>query len=110
MGYAARFRALKPTRIATLALGYADGVPISASNRAHVIVRGRRLPVVGRVSMDFVTIDVGDEPVEVGDDALVFGEHEGRRLPVEDAARAAGTLSYERLVRVGSRGPRVLVG
>ena len=110
VGYAALFRALKPTRIATLALGYADGVPISASNRAHVIVRGRRLPVVGRVSMDYVTLDVGDEPVEVGDDALVFGEHAGARLLVEDAAQAAGTLSYEMLVRVGRRVPRVLVG
>jgi alanine racemase len=57
--------------------------------------------------MDFVGVDVGDEPVEIGDEAILFGEGQGTRLPVEEAAEAAGTISYELLVRVGSRVPRV---
>ena len=107
MGYAALWRARGPTRIATLALGYADGLPISASNRGHVWLRGRRLPLVGRVSMDYVGVDAGDAPVEIGDEAIVFGAGSGGALPVEEAAVAAQTLPYELLVRLGARVPRI---
>ena len=110
VGYSALFRAQQPTRVATLPLGYADGVPIAASNRGSVMIDGRRHPIVGRVSMDFVTVDVGDAPVEVGDEAILFGTGAAGRLPVEEAAEAARTISYELLVRVGSRVPRVVEG
>jgi alanine racemase len=107
VGYAALWRASRVARIATLAVGYADGLPISASNRARVWLRGRLLPLVGRVSMDFVGVDVGDAPVEIGDEAIVFGVAPGARVPIEDLARAAQTLPYELLVRLGTRVPRV---
>jgi alanine racemase len=107
VGYAALWRAPRETRIATLALGYADGLPIAASNRGHVWLRGRRLPLVGRVSMDYVAVDAGDAPVEIGDEAIVFGARADAALPVEDAAAAAQTLPYELLVRLGARVPRV---
>jgi len=107
VGYAALWRARQGTRIATLALGYADGLPIAASNRGQVWLRGRRLPLVGRVSMDYVAVDAGDTPVEIGDEAIVFGAQAGAALPVEDAAVAAQTLPYELLVRLGARVPRV---
>jgi len=107
VGYAALWHARRATRIATLALGYADGLPIAASNRGHVWLRGRLLPLVGRVSMDFVTVDAGDAPVEIGDVAIVFGVTPGAALPVEEAARAAQTLPYELLVRHAARVPRV---
>lgn len=106
VGYSALFRAEEPTRLATLALGYADGWPVSASNRGQALIAGRRHPMVGRVSMDFVGVDVGDAPVAVGDEAVIFGAG----LPVEEAAAAAGTIPYEMLVRVSSRVPRVYVG
>ncbi|MEE9607154.1 MAG: alanine racemase [Myxococcota bacterium] len=109
VGYSAEFRAAAPTRVATLAIGYADGVPVAASNRGSVLIRGRRMPIAGRVSMDLVTVDAGDEPVAIGDEAILFGEGQGTRLPVEEAAEAAGTISYELLVRVGSRVPRVFI-
>ncbi len=108
VGYAALWHARRATRIATLALGYADGLPIAASNRGHVWLRGRRLPLVGRVSMDFVGVDVGDAPVEIGDEAIVFGVTSGAALPVEDLASAAQTLPYELLVRLSARVPRVI--
>ncbi len=106
VGYAATFRAERDTRVATLPVGYADGVPIAASNRGSVLIRGRRLPMIGRVSMDYVTVDAGDAPVEIGDDAILFGGDDAGRLPVEEAAAAAGTIAYELLVRVGARVPR----
>jgi len=99
--------ARRPTRVATLALGYADGLPISASNRGQVWLRGRLLPLVGRVSMDFVGVDASDAAVEIGDEAIVFGVTPGGALPIEALARAAQTLPYELLVRLGARVPRV---
>jgi alanine racemase len=113
VGYGATWRAGRDTRVATLPLGYADGIPRCVGGapqpgrRAEVAVGGRRFPLVGRVSMDFITVDVGDAPVAVGDEARVFGAGEGTPS-VEEWAVAADTLAYEMLVRVGARVPRVL--
>jgi alanine racemase len=111
VGYAALYRARADTRIATLALGYADGVPISASGRGSVWLAGARRPIAGRVSMDYVGVEVGDAAVQIGDQATVFGSESASGpavLPVEEAARDAGTISYELLVRVGARVRREL--
>jgi alanine racemase len=112
VGYAALYRAPADTQIATLGVGYADGVPIAASGRGSVWLAGARRPIAGRVSMDYLGVDVGDAPVSVGDVAVVFGcEVAGGPavLPVEDAAQCAGTLPYEILVRVGTRVRREVV-
>jgi alanine racemase len=103
VGYGGSFQASRRGRIATLPIGYADGVPWSLGNRGSVLLRGCRVPIAGRISMDLVTIFVGDEPVEIGDPVILFGEG----LPVEEVAEAAGTISYELLVGVGGRVPRV---
>ncbi len=113
VGYGATHRAERDTCIATLPIGYADGVPVSSSNRGRVLLRGRSAPLVGRVSMDFVTVDAGKAGAEVGDEAVLFGETIGGtdravRLRVEEAAAAAETLAYALLVRVGARVPRVI--
>jgi alanine racemase len=113
VGYAALYRARADTRIATLGLGYADGVPVAASGRGSVWLAGARRAIAGRVSMDYVGVEVGDARVEVGDVATVFGcETAGGAavLPVEEVAQCAGTLSYELLVRVGARVRRELAG
>ena len=109
VGYNAHFRAVGDTRIATLAVGYADGVPVATSGRGEVLIRGRRFKLAGRVSMDYVGVDVGEAPVAPGDEALLFGVCADGALPVEEAAASAGTISYELLVRVGARVPRVYV-
>ena len=104
VGYSALYRARRDTRIATLFSGYAQGVPVSASGQGAVLIRGQKLPIVGRVSMDFTGVDVGRYPVEIGDEAIFFGEAQGdSRISVEEAAVAAQTIPYELLVRVGSR-------
>jgi len=107
VGYGATYRAPGATRVATLPLGYADGVPCSLANRGSVWIRGARHPIVGRVSMDYTTVDVGDSNVVIGDTAVLFGRDEGgSRKPViavEEVADCAGTIPYEILVRVGQR-------
>lgn len=108
VGYSALFRAQRPTRIATLPVGYADGVPVAASNRGAVCIGGERHPIVGRVSMDFISVDVGEAAVSIGDEAMLFGCSAAGTLPVEEAALAAGTIAYELLVRVSDRVPRIL--
>jgi alanine racemase len=108
VGYGATHRAVRDTFVATLPIGYADGVPVSSSNRGRVLLGGRFAPLVGRVSMDFVTIDAGDAGVAIGDEAILFGEGQGARLQVEEAAAVAETLAYALLVRVGARVPRVI--
>jgi len=108
VGYGATHRAARDTCVATLPIGYADGVPVSSSNGGRVLLGGRFAPLVGRVSMDFVTIDAGDASVAIGDEAILFGEGQGARLQVEEAAAAAETLAYALLVRVGARVPRVI--
>jgi alanine racemase len=108
VGYAATHRAARDTRVATLPIGYADGVPVSSSNRGRVLLGDRIAPLVGRVSMDFITVDAGDAAVAIGDEAILFGAANGAVLRVEDAADAAETLAYELLVRVGGRVRRVI--
>ena len=108
IGYAGEFRAAERTRILTLAIGYADGLPRAAGGRATVGLRGRRAPLVGRVSCDLATVAVApDDPSAAGDVALVFGRRDGFAVPVEDLARAVGTISYEVLARIGPRVPRL---
>jgi len=109
VGYGQSWRATRRGRIATLPVGYADGIPWSLGGCGVALLRGQRVPYAGRVSMDLVTLDVGEAPVEIGDPVVLFGSSEAGecRLPVEELAALAGTLPYELLVRVGSRVPRV---
>jgi alanine racemase len=100
VGYGATWRAARPTRLATIAAGYADGVPRHLPSGSPVLVDGRRVPLVGRVSMDMVTVDVTEhDDVHVGSEAILWG----RGLPVDEVAAAAGTISYELLCGVTRR-------
>jgi alanine racemase len=96
VGYAATFRAKRPSMIATVALGYADGIPRAASNKGAAAIRGRIAPFAGRVSMDLLTLDVTGMTVEPGDDAEIIGD----TIKLMDAADAAGTNAYEILTRL----------
>lgn len=110
VGYGGTWRASRATTVATIAAGYADGVPWSLAGRGTVLVRGRRRPVVGRVSMDLVTLDAGDAPVALGDEAVLIGEQAGDRIYAEEVAAAAGTIPYEVTSRVAPRVARRFVG
>ncbi len=115
VSYGAEWTAARPTVIATLGIGYADGVPRAAKGRAFVLLRGRRRPIVGRVTMDFVMVDMEtDDPaaVRVGDVATLVGTSPdgGEPIGIEEFAGWSGTISYEILARLGSRVTRVYAG
>jgi alanine racemase len=106
-GYGRRFVAEEPTHLATLPIGYGDGVRRALTNNAEVLIRGRRLPLVGTVSMDNVTVDVGADPAAaVGDPALLIGEQDGERITAEELARRLGTINYEITCGLLPRVPR----
>ena len=103
VGYGAAWRAERDTPIAILAGGYGDCVPRSLANGAPVLVNGQRAPLVGRVSMDMIAVDIaGISGVEVGTRGILWGAD----LPVEEVARHAGTIGYELLCGVSQRVPR----
>lgn len=111
VGYGALFRAAKPSRIATIAMGYADGLSRHLTNRGHVLVRGVRAPVVGAVSMDMCMIDVTDiAGVALRDEAVVLGPQEGPLgrdvITAEEVASHAGTIPWEVLCAISRRVPR----
>jgi alanine racemase len=107
-GYGRSFRAARETRLATIPLGYGDGLLRSASNRGQVLIRGTRCAIVGNVAMDLTTVDVTDVPgVSIGDEVLLLGEQGGAKLDARDLAAAARTIPYEVLTNVSRRVPRV---
>ena len=104
VGYGATWRATRPSRIAILAAGYADGVPRHLPSGAPVLIGGQRAPLAGRVSMDMIAVDVTDLPsVAVGERAVLWGEG----LPADEVAARAGTIAYELFCGVAPRVPRV---
>jgi alanine racemase len=108
VGYGETFHTTRDSDIATLPVGYADGYNRLLSNRGHVLVHGRRAPVVGRVSMDLVTIDVTDiESVAVGDEVVLLGSQGDETIKGEEIASLIGTISYEVFCNVSARVPRV---
>ena len=105
VGYGARFTAEKPTRLATLALGYGDGFSRAHSDKAYVHIKNHLCPLVGRVSMDMVVADISalEETPSIGDYGELFGTH----IPIEQAAERIGTIAYELIVNLGPRVTRV---
>src|SRR3990167_4174192 len=100
VGYGAAWRAEQPSRIGTVRCGYADGYPRHAPSGTPLLVRGQRVPLAGRVSMDMLTVDLTDLPAaQVGDEVQLWGA----QLPVDEVAQAAGTIGYELLTKVTRR-------
>ena len=107
IGYGRTHRLEKDSLIGTVAIGYADGLPISLSNNGHLIVRGKRCPIVGRVSMDYTTILLNDVPeVEEGDEVTCLGEG----IKVSDWAASKNSITYEIICSISSRVKRRYIG
>jgi alanine racemase len=110
IGYNETFRAKGAMRLALLPAGYADGYDRAFSNRASVLVRGRRAPVVGRVSMDQTIVDVSAIPdAALGDEVVLLGAQGTDRISAEELAALTATIPYEVLCRIAARVPRVPV-
>lgn len=107
VGYGGLFRASRPTRIATIPVGYADGLSRHLSNRGHVLVHGVRAPIVGAVSMDMSMIDVTDVPgIALRDEVVVLGSQEKDAISADEVAAQAGTIAWEVLTSISRRVPR----
>lgn len=108
ISYGRTFTTQRESLIATLPVGYGDGYSWTLSNRAMVLVRGRRVPVVGRVCMDQIMIDVTDiEDVRLGEEVVLLGEQGNERITVEELAGLSGTIPYEVLCRINSYIPHI---
>ena len=103
VSYGGDWTAPRETIVATLGIGYADGVPRSVQHRAHVLLGGVRRPVVGRVTMDFIMVDAGDAMVRVGDVATVIGAAGKDAITIDEFAAWSGTVAYESLTRLATR-------
>ncbi len=108
ISYGRTFITQRHTKIATLPIGYADGFNRNLSNRAEVLVRGKRALVIGRVTMDQTMIDVGHiKDVKVGDEVVIIGKQGRDEIRTEKLARLAGTIAYETVCSISNRVPRV---
>mgnify|MGYP001765363726 FL=1 len=111
VGYGRTWRALRPTLLAVLPVGYADGYPRALGNRARVLAGGRPVPVVGRVCMNMMMVDVTDLPgASVGDEVVLLGRQGDSAVTAEELAELAGTINYEFLARLSPTVPRFVVG
>lgn len=111
IGYGRTCVLKRPTRTAVIAAGYGDGIPRAASNRAHVLVRGRRCPILGRVSMDQTVIDVTDLPeVRSGDGVVLIGGAGGERITTAEFSAWGDTIAWETLCSITKRVPRMYRG
>lgn len=106
VSYGYTHRTQDATTLALVPLGYADGVPRQASGAGPVLIGGRRFRVAGRIAMDQFVVDVGEAPVAIGDEAVLFGDPTLGVASAGDWADAAGTINYEIVTRVGARVPR----
>jgi len=108
ISYGGAFMTEKKSHIATLPIGYADGYSRYLSNQGEVLIRGKRAPVVGKVCMDFIMVDVTDIPnVSIGDEVVLMGRQGREQITVEEIAKKIGSISYEVLCLVGKRVPRI---
>jgi alanine racemase len=109
VSYLHRYTTQSETGLALVPLGYADGIPRNATNTAEVLLRGTRRTIAGTVCMDQFVLDIGTDPVESGDEVLVFGPGTAGEPTAQDWAEWLGTINYEIVTRVGARVPRTYV-
>ena len=111
LGYGRTWCLASPSKIATISAGYADGLPLALTNRGFVFIGGRRCPIVGRISMDYATVDVtGVEGVKAGDEVICFGRCGNDAITPDDWAALKGTHAYDIICSLGNRVQRVAKG
>jgi len=110
IGYGRTFITRRQTRIATIPVGYGDGLGWPLSNQVEALIRGKRVPIAGRISMDMCTLDISQVPeCAVGDEVVLMGEQGGERITADEIAAKVHSISYEILCALGKRAPRVFL-
>ena len=110
VGYGSQWQTDKNVRAVTVPVGYGDGYFRSMSHKAQVLIRGKRYPVIGLISMDQIVVNIGKDSAYNGDEVLLVGQSDGAGITVEELADWAGTIPYEILTNINTRVPRVYVG
>lgn len=106
ISYGLLYRLERESTIATVPVGYADGYSRLLTGRAEVLIRGRRYPVAGAVTMDQIMVDCGDDSVDPGDEVVLLGRQGEQEVTADDLAAWMGTISYEVVCGVSARVPR----
>ena len=110
IGYGHTYRTRRVLRVGTVCAGYADGLPLALSNRGSVLIRGCAVPIIGRLSMDYLTVNLDDVPeAQVGDTVTLLGKDGALEIPVQDWANLKGTHAYDIICSIGSRVARSFV-
>jgi len=110
VGYGRTWTARRPSQLAVIPIGYADGYSRSLGNRSRVLIRGRSAPVVGRVCMNLFMADVTDiSGVTIGDEVVLIGQQGDDEIQVEELASLSDTINYEFLARLSTAIPRIVV-
>jgi alanine racemase len=107
VGYGGHWTAEKPSRVAVVPAGYADGLDRRMAGSCDVLIRGRRAPIIGAVNMDMISVDVSGITVEPGDEVVIIGEQGDQRIDVREISSIIGTNPYEVLCRIGTRIERI---
>lgn len=110
LSYGWRYTLERESNLATVPVGYEDGYQRALGNRAEVLIRGRRHPVAGTVTMDQILVDCGDDDVAVGDEVVLIGAQGDERITAEELGAHVGTIGYEMVTAIGERVPREYVG
>lgn len=110
VGYGLRWRAREKTKLATVPMGYADGLTRALSNRGEVLIKGCRLPIAGTISMDQFCVDAKGLDLAPSDEVVLIGSQGPERISANEWAQLLGTISYEVITRIGKRIPRVYIG
>lgn len=110
ISYGRKFTTTKETKVLTLPLGYADGIPRLLSGKIDVLIRGQRVPSVGTICMDQFMVDVSEiDDINIGEEVVIFGRQNGHFIPVDEIAAKMGTINYEILCGISERIPRVYI-
>jgi len=110
IGYGCEYILKENTLVATICAGYADGIPLAMSNKGEVLINGKRFPIIGRVSMDYITVDLGmDTSIKVGEDVILIGKSGRYEITVEDIARVKNTHPYDIICSISNRVKRVYI-
>lgn len=107
VSYGASYYTAKSTKIATLPVGYADGLSRGLSNKGSVLIKGKKYPIAGNVTMDMTMVETGSDKIEAGDEAILIGRSGSEEITAGDLARLDGTINYEIVCGIGKRVPRI---
>ncbi len=104
--YGRRRPLAEASRVASIPMGYADGIPRLLSNGGEVLIRGKRYQLAGTVTMDYVVVDVGGDDIQAGDEVVLIGQQGDQEIPADEWAARIGTINYEIVCQIGPRMPR----